>query len=148
MGSSSGGGKGDSQSQTTRLPPQLEALANRNLQGAERASQIGYTPFQGPTVSALNPLQVNSMQQNENAMRAFGMNPASVAGAIPQAKTYAGGVQGYDPMALYLQAVSKIDPAQRAAIDSFTKPGAAIPGTPKPRSSGGKGGGRTDYWER
>lgn len=132
-----GGGKGDSKTQTMRLPPEIEALAKRNLVKAEQAGQIGYTPYQGPTVAALNPMQVNSMKQNEAAMRAFGMNPASVDASIPQAKTYAGGVRGYDPMALYLQAVGRINPAQRAAIDSFTTPGAPIPKAPKQRMPGG-----------
>jgi len=121
MGGSSGG-KGDKSSSTMRLPKEIEALAKRNLTAAERAGQIGYVPYQGPTVGALNEMQIGAMEQNENAMRAFGMQPQGVRASIPTPNTYAGGVQGYDPMALYLQSLSKMDPAQRAAIESFTNP--------------------------
>lgn len=119
----SGGGKGDKKSSQIKLPPEIEALAKRNLGAAERAGQIGYVPFQGPTVAALNPMQVGSMRSNYAQMQAFGV-PGAVrpADAIPKAKTYAGGVRGYDPLALYAQAISKINPAQRAAIGSFVDP--------------------------
>lgn len=130
-----GSGKGDSTTGTIRLPKEVEALAQRNLAAAEKAGQIGYVPYQGPTVRAFNPMEVNSMKQNEAAMRAFGMNPASVDATIPQTKTYAGGVQGYDPMALYDEGVNKIDPVQLAAIRSFTNPQGAMMG-----GAGGAGG--------
>jgi hypothetical protein len=117
-----GGGKGDKTSSTIRLPKEIEALAKRNLAAAEQAGKIGYVPYQGPTVGALNEMQIGAMEQNEAAMRAFGMQPQSVRASIPTPNTYAGGIQGYDPMALYLQSLAKIDPAQRAAIESFTDP--------------------------
>jgi hypothetical protein len=129
----SGGSKGDKQQSQVTLPPEVQALATRNLKAAEKAGQVGYVPYQGPTVAALNPMQVNSMQQNANAMQAFGMGGANVAASIPKAKTYAGGVQGYDPLALYTQALGKVDPYQKAQIASFTaqapasfKPGQAV----------------------
>jgi hypothetical protein len=88
-------------------------------------------------------MQIGAMEQNENAMRAFGMQPQSVRASIPPPNTYAGGIQGYDPMALYLQALGKMDPAQRAAIESFNNPQgvtAANRGT-SGRTPGGKGSG-------
>jgi hypothetical protein len=126
-----GSSKGDKQESSISLPPEIEALAKRNLTAAEKAGKIGYTPYQGPTVAALNPMQIDSMQQNANAMKAYGMGGADVAASIPKAKTYADGTQGYDPMALYLQALGKIDPEQMAQIQSFTSGG----------GSGGRGGG-------
>lgn len=139
------GGKGDKQSSEIKLPKEIEALAKRNLGAAEAAGKIGFVPYQGPTVAALNPMQVNSMQQNANAMSAFGMQPANVNASIPKAKTYAGGMQGYDPMALYTQAVGKIDPWQRAQINSpmfkSQDPGAGKRTAAAAGLSGGGGGG-------
>lgn len=137
-----GGGKGDKQSSTIRLPKEIEALAKRNLAAAEKAGKIGFVPYEGPTVGALHELQIGAMEQNEAARNAFGMGGGpSVRSTIPTPTTYAGGIQGYDPMALYLQSLDKIDPAQRAAIESFFNPqgvtAANAAGTARP---GGKGG--------
>ena len=138
----SGGGKGDKKTAEIKLPKEIEALAKRNLAAAETAGKIGYVPYEGPTVAAFNPMQINSMQQNAAAMKAFGMNPANVAASIPKAKTYAGGVQGYDPLALYTQSLRNIDPAQRGAIQSFTDPrGVASGQVQQQMAAGGKGGG-------
>lgn len=137
MGSSSS--KGDKSSSQIKLPAEVEALAKRNLAAAERAGQIGYVPYQGPTIAALNPLQVGAMQQNEQAMRAFGMQPQSVAASIPKPTTYAGGIQGYDPMGLYMQSLGKIDPAQKTAIESFVNPQGVT--AANQAAAGGKGGG-------
>lgn len=143
----SGGGKGDKAESQIKLPPEIEALAKRNLSAAERAGQIGYVPYQGPTVAALNPMQVGSMRSNYAAMNAFGV-PGAVdpASAIPKPTTYAGGVQGYDPIGLYLQSLSRIHPGQRAQIGSFVSPASReatmantvgqLRGTAKPNAAG------------
>jgi hypothetical protein len=133
MGSS--GGKGDSKTQTIKLPPELEALAIKNMQDAQRASSIGYVPYQGPTVAALNPSQVDAMAGQADLSQAFGLGGggAALRASIPKPTTYANGLQGYDPMALYLQAVQKTNPAQRAAIQGFTNPAAAA--APRPAAA-------------
>jgi hypothetical protein len=140
MGGSSGG-KGDKTSSTMALPKFVEDYAKANMAKADKASQIGYVPYQGPTVGALNEMQIGAMEQNDNAMRAFGMQPSGVRASIPPPTTYAGGIQGYDPMALYLQSLEKMDPAQRAAIESFSNPqgvAAANGARPVYGSSGGR----------
>jgi hypothetical protein len=127
----SGGGKGDKQTSKVTLPPEIAALAKRNLENAEQAGKIGYVPYQGPTVAALNPMQINAMQQNDNAMKAFGMAPAGASGSVPKPTTYAGGVQGYDPLALYAQALAKINSWQKQQITAprfqAPTPGAGAP---------------------
>jgi hypothetical protein len=138
---SKGGGKGDKSTSTIKLPPELEAMAYRNLRSAENAGKIGYVPYQGPTVGALNEMQIGAMEQNEAAMRAFGMAPQSVRASIPTPTTYAGGVQGYSPMGLYMEALGKIDPDQKAAIESFTDPKSVT--AANQAGTGTKGGGNT-----
>lgn len=132
-----GGSKGDSQTTEVKLPKELERFANRNLENAEAAARIGYVPYAGPTEAAINPTLMAGMNGTNDMLSAFGMRTADPAASLPVAKDYGGGIQGYDPMALYLQALGKIDPAQRAAIESFTNPQGA-------RARYGNGGGGND----
>jgi hypothetical protein len=116
-------GKGDSSTQTVKLPPEIEALATRNLQGAEKAGQIGYVPYQGATMAALNPGQVANMQANTGMANAFGIptaDPTTLLQSLPPVQTFAGGVQGYSPFDLYTQALRKIAPGQAKAIRKFS----------------------------
>jgi hypothetical protein len=136
-------GKGDSSTQTVKLPPEIEALATRNLQGAEKAGQIGYVPYQGPTMAALNPAAIANMRNNQQMAGAFGLQTADPTAALPQAQTYAGGMQGYSPFDLYTQALSKIAPGQAAAIKSFSinpQTGAASTAVAQPKRGSGNGG--------
>lgn len=128
------GSKGDSQETEVKLPPELEKFANRNLGNAEAAARIGFVPYGGPTEAALNPMQMASMDNTQDMLSAFGLGGADPRAGLPEAKDYGGGIKGYDPMSLYLQALAMIDPEQRKAIESFSDPSGA-------RASFGGGGG-------
>jgi hypothetical protein len=116
--------KGGSNTSSTQVPAWLENAAIENINKGRDVSQIGYTPYYGPDVAAFNPMQQQSMQSTGNAASAFGLAPQgfdAMAG-MPEAQTFAGGVQGYSSAPLYEQAVSSLAqnrPAQYNAINSM-----------------------------
>ena len=120
--------KGGSSSQTTEIPAWLENAAIQNINKANDVSNIGYTPYYGPDVAALSPMQQQSMQSTGNAASAFGLAPQgfdAMAG-MPQAQTFANGMQGYSSAPLYQESVDQFQanrPAQfQAMADMFIDP--------------------------
>jgi hypothetical protein len=120
------GGKGGSTTSTVTIPEYIEAAAQRNLNKAERISQIGYTPYYGPDVAAFTPMQQAGFQNIADTAGAFGMaaptTQQDIMGGMGPATTYAGGVQGYSSAPIYEQALQTFGeqrPGQKAYIDSF-----------------------------
>jgi len=118
------GGKGGSQTSSVEIPEYIEAAAQRNLNKAERISQLGYVPYYGPDVAAFTPMQQAAMQNVAGAAGAFGM--ATPQGqdiyGMPAPTTYAGGIQGYSSAPMFEQAQAELGmrrPAQKSYIDSF-----------------------------
>ena len=148
--------KGGTTSQSTQIPAYLEDAARENINRARDVSQIGYVPYYGPDVAAFSPMQQQSMQSTGNAASAFGLAPQGFDGTagIPQAQTFAGGVQGYSSAPLYEQSLDNLfanAPAQyRAMNDMFIDPftgarsrnnyGNASPVMGMARTGGGNGG--------
>jgi hypothetical protein len=141
----SGGGKGGSQTQQVKIPAWLEDAAQSNLARADALAQIGYTPYYGPDVAALSPMQVAAMQNTGGAASAFGMAaPVDAMAGMPQAQQFAGGVQGYSSAPMFeqsLAALAAARPGQYAAlqspfIDPFT---GAQPGSPFGTGAGAGG---------
>ena len=122
--------KGGTTSGSTEIPAWLENAAIENINKARDVSQIGYVPYYGPDVAAFSPMQQQSMQSTGNAASAFGLAPQgfNAMAGMPQAQTFAGGVQGYSSAPLYEQSLDKLfanAPAQYNAmrdmvIDPFT----------------------------
>jgi hypothetical protein len=120
------GGKGGSTTSSVTIPEYIEAAAQRNLNKAERISQIGYTPYYGPDVAAFTPMQQAGFQNIADTAGAFGMaaptTQQDIMGGMGPATTYAGGVQGYSSAPIYEQALQTLGerrPGQKAYIDSF-----------------------------
>jgi len=147
--------KGGTTSSNTQIPAYLEDAVRENINRARDVSQIGYTPYYGADVAAFSPMQQQSMRSTGNAASAFGLAPEgfdAMAG-MPQAQTFAGGVQGYSSAPLYEQSLDKLfanAPAQYNAmndmfIDPFTGArsrnnyGNASPVMGMARSDGGNG---------
>jgi hypothetical protein len=144
----SGGGKGGSQTQQVQIPAWLQEAAQSNLARADALAQVGYTPYYGPDVAALSPMQVAAMQNTGGAASAFGMAaPVDPMAGMPQAQQFAGGVQGYSSAPAFeqsLAALAAARPGQFAAlqspfIDPFT---GAQPGSPFGTGAGAGGMGR------
>ena len=147
--------KGGTTSSNTQIPAYLEDAVRENINRARDVSQIGYTPYYGADVAAFSPMQQQSMLSTGNAASAFGLAPQgfdAMAG-MPQAETFAGGVQGYSSAPLYEQSLDNLfanAPAQyNAMADMFIDPftgsrsrnnyGSASPVMGMARSDGGNG---------
>ena len=120
--------KGGTTSGSTEIPAWLENAAIENINKARDVSQIGYVPYYGPDVAAFSPMQQQSMQSTGNAASAFGLAPQgfNAMAGMPQAETFAGGLQGYSSAPLYEQSLDKLfanAPGQyRAMNDMFIDP--------------------------
>lgn len=117
----SGGGKGGSQTTQVEIPAWLESAAQRNIGRAEELAQIGYTPYYGPDVAALTPMQQAGMQNTSSAAQAFGMAGGDPMAGMPQAQDFGGGVSGYSSAPLYDAAVAQLQsqrPGQYAAMQA------------------------------
>jgi hypothetical protein len=87
----------------------MEDPVKRNLARAEEAAQVGYMPWYGADVAALSPQQMQSMQSTQAAGEAFGLAaPGSFSTGLPQAQTFAGGMQGYSSAPMFNQAVYEL----------------------------------------
>lgn len=117
------GGKGGSETTTVKIPEWLETAAKGNLSRADEVARIGYTPYYGPDVAALTPMQQAAMQNTNQGASAFGLAaPTDPMAGMPQAQTFAGGVQGYSAAPMYQQALDQLraqNPAQFAAMTSM-----------------------------
>ena len=120
------GGKGGSSTNEVTIPEYIEAAAQRNLNKAERISQIGYTPYYGPDVAAFTPMQQAAFQNTADTAGAFGMaaptSQQDIMGGMPAPTTYAGGVQGYSSAPMFEQSLDELGrqrPGQKSYIDSF-----------------------------
>lgn len=160
----SGGGKGGSTTSQVQIPAWLQNAAQQNLARADQVAQLRFSPYFGPDVAAMTPMQTAALQGTNQAALSFGLpgveNPMA---GMPQAQTFAGGLQGYSSAPLYQQSVDALRaamPGQVAAmdrmfIDPMTGAAPAYPfsmGAPAPapvpgpqgfdwaRSGGGSGG--------
>ena len=120
------GGKGGSTTSSVQIPEYIEKAAQRNLNKAEKISQLGYVPYYGPDVAAFTPMQQAAFQNTADTASAFGMaaptSQQDIMGGMPAPTTYAGGVQGYSSAPMYQQSVDELArqrPAQKSYIDSF-----------------------------
>lgn len=116
------GGKGGKQTTAVKIPAWLESAAQNNMARANEIAQIGYTPYYGPDVAGFTPMQQAAFQNTADAASAFGMNaPSSGMAVMPQAQTFAGGVQGYSSAPLYAQSLADLKanrPGQYAALNA------------------------------
>ena len=120
------GGKGGSTSSSVEIPEYIEKAAQRNLNKAERISQLGYVPYYGPDVAAFTPMQQASFQNTANVANAFGMetptSQSDIMGGMGAPTQYAGGVSGYSSAPIYEQSLDELArqrPAQKSYMDSF-----------------------------
>lgn len=118
-------GKGGSTT-TQEIPAWLEEAARRNLNQADRISQIGSVPMSyGPTVAAFTPMQNSSFRNTANMASAFGLDAPTgnaVTGGMDAPTTYANGVSAYSALPIYNQTMDefRLDrPGQASYIDSF-----------------------------
>ena len=103
------GGKGGSTTSTAEIPRWVQGPAERNLERAEEAAQIGYVPHYGPSVAAFSPMQ-NQGFANIGAMgQAFGLAPQGQSfQPTMQPTDYGNGLQAYSSGPLYDLALEEL----------------------------------------
>ena len=114
------GGGSNTQTTTVEIPAWLQEAAQANLARANQTAQIGYTPYYGPDVAAMTPLQEAAIANTNMGASAFGMGgtPSPMAG-MPEVQTFANGMRGYSSGGMYDQAVAELaarNPGQYAAL--------------------------------
>lgn len=114
--------KGGSQKTEVKVPEWLEDAAKQAIARANQSANIGYMPYYGPDVAAMNQQQITAMQGTNQAARAFGMNTARPMEGMPKPQTFAGGLQGYSSGPLFQQARAEWaarHPRQKNLYNSF-----------------------------
>lgn len=132
---------GSSTSKIT-VPEWQNRAAQDALAAANRTANIGYTPYYGPDVAALTPMQMAAIQGTNQAAQAFGMPTTDPMAGLPQATDY-GGMQAYTSGGLYDQALAELqrrDPEQFTALTANIVPQpapVAAAAVPTPTQGGG-----------
>lgn len=109
---------GGSSTTEKKVPKWLEDAAKSNLAKANEIAKIGYTPYYGPDVAAMTPMQMSAMQGTNQAASAFGMPTSDLSAGMPQATNY-GGMMAYSSGSGYDQALAELqrtNPGQYAAL--------------------------------
>jgi len=117
------GGKGGGQTTTASIPKWAEEPTKRNLARSEVAQQVGYQPYMGADLAAINPTQMGAMQNQLDAASAFGLSaPSTPMQGMPEAQDFGGGMKGYSAFPLFEQAQQELarkNPEQQAIYDSL-----------------------------
>ncbi len=117
------GGKGGGQTTTASIPEWAEEPTKRNLARSEVAQQVGYQPYMGADLAAVNPTQMSAMQNQLDAASAFGLSaPSTPMQGMPEAQDFGGGMMGYSAFPLFEQAQQELarkNPEQQAIYDSL-----------------------------
>ena len=117
------GGKGGGQTTTASIPKWAEEPTKRNLARSEIAQQVGYQPYMGADLAAINPTQMSAMQNQLDAASAFGLSaPSTPMQGMPEAQDFGGGMKGYSAFPLFEQAQQELarkNPEQQAIYDSL-----------------------------
>ena len=118
----SGGKVGRSNTETT-LPQFAEATLQQGIGMARDMSALGYTPYYGPDVAAFSPQQTAAFEATNQMADAFGMPSGSGQQYMPQAQTFAGGMQGYSSAPAFEQSIDRLAmerPGQAEYLESFS----------------------------
>lgn len=116
----SGGGKGGKSTTEVKIPDWLEAAARSNIGRAENVAGLGYTPYYGPDVAAMTPMQTAAGQGINTAAGAFGLGTGDLSMGMPAPQTFAGGVQGYSSGGLYDEALAELQRRAPVQYDAIT----------------------------
>lgn len=114
--------KGGTQDTEATLPAWQEQAYQQGLNMAKDVSKVGYVPYYGPDIAAFSPMQEAAFRGTDVMASAFGMPTTGGQSYMPQAETFAGGVQGYSSAPLFEQskaALASNAPAQAKYLASF-----------------------------
>lgn len=114
------GGKSESKVQ---IPAYIQSSHTDAIDRATQLADIGYMPYMGPQVAALNPGHMASYQGMDALAQAYGMPSGLMnsAAAMPPPTDY-GGYSGYSSYPLFSDALERFRaayPEQAAAYDGM-----------------------------
>lgn len=115
------GGGGSSTTKPT-VPKFLETGYQQGIGMGSDLSAMPYTPFYGPDVAAMSPLEQASFQGTDVMASAFGMPTSGGQQYLPAPTQFEGGAMGYSSAPIFEQAVSELEtrrPAQADYYNSF-----------------------------
>jgi hypothetical protein len=117
---------GSSSKETTeiKIPENEKRAAIESYNRAKASADLGNMGYYGPDVAAMTPQQIAGQQNTLDMASAFGMNvpQGGAMSGMPQAQTFAGGVQGYSSGDMYDQSLQELknrNPAQAAAYEKL-----------------------------
>ena len=104
--------------QETKIPEYLEEAGRLAVQQAQQAQQMGYIPYMGPEIAAVNPYE-QALAQNVGGMAsAFGMAaPAGLDMGMPTVTQ--GGMTGYSSYPIYQGAMERLREQRPEQYDFF-----------------------------
>lgn len=115
------GGKGGKTTTEVQIPQYLEDAVRGNIARGSDVAKLGYTPYYGPDVAAMTPMQVAAAQNINQGASAFGLAaPSDPMAGMPQAQTFAGGVQGYSSGPIYDQSLEMLKQNRPGQYDAIT----------------------------
>jgi len=123
-----------STSTSTTVPKWQSRAIQDAIRASYKVANLGFTPYYGPDVAAMTPMQMAAMQGTNQALSAFGMPTADLTAGMPEAQNY-NGMMAYSSGDMYDQALLELrrrNPEQYNALMNlqFTR-------------SRGKGGGNS-----
>lgn len=127
---------GGTSEQKTTLPKFAETAIQQVIGTGGDVAGMGYVPYYGPDVAAFSPMQEAAFQGTDVMAGAFGMPTTGGQQYMPQAETFAGGVQGYSSAPIFQGAVDALAenrPGQAEYLNSFSidpitgQPGSRMP---------------------
>lgn len=93
--------------QETKIPEYLEEAGRLAIQQAQQAQQMGYIPYMGPEIAAVNPYEQAAAQNVGQMASAFGMAaPAGLDMGMPTVTQ--GGMTGYSSYPIYQGAMERL----------------------------------------
>lgn len=93
--------------QENKIPEYLEEAGRLAVQQAQQAQQMGYIPYMGPEIAAVNPYEQAAAQNVGQMASAFGMAaPAGLDMGMPT--TTQGGMTGYSSYPIYQGAMERL----------------------------------------
>jgi len=150
---------GSSSKQETKVPAYIEEAGKAALEQAGKMQAMGYTPYMGADVAAINPYEQAASQNVGSMASAFGLIAPAALDMSGMPTVTQGGVTGYSSYPAmksalerlretrpdqyeYFSNLTQFDPITGALNDGFAPISQQqVPAVPMPQSSGGSGGG-------
>ena len=157
---------GSSSKQETKVPAYIEEAGRAALEQAGKMQAMGYTPYMGADVAAINPYEQAASQNVGSMASAFGLIAPAALDMSGMPTVTQGGVTGYSSYPAmksalerlretrpdqyeYFSNLTQFDPITGSLNEGFTPISLPqVPAAPMPQYSGGGGSQSTSNFSR